>query len=82
MSMTKSPSKVRPPMILFLVIKFVLIWVPMSIIFAAVMIKAGASEWVGIPAGFLLAWWVKSKYEEILIEVVDYIREKYDQDPK
>ena len=81
--MSKSKSTVtRPPMFLFLIIKVTLVITPLAIIAGLVFSKLGFSDIAGLVIGAVIAWWVVAKYDEILIETVDYMREKYDQDPK
>lgn len=81
--MSKSKTTLdRPPMFLFLVIKVALIITPLAIIAGLVFSKLGFSDTIGLIMGALVAWWVIAKYDEILIETVDYMREKYDQDTK
>ena len=72
----------RPPMFLFLVIKVTMVITPLAIIAGLVFSKLGLSDTAGLIMGALVAWWVIAKYDEILIETVDYMREKYDQDPQ
>lgn len=80
MSTTNSTSNPRPPMFLFLAIKFALITMPLSILSALLFVKLGISDIISMILGGLAGWWIVGKYDEILIEVVDYMREKYDQD--
>lgn len=78
MSTTNTPSKPRPPMVLFLAIKFALITMPLSILSALLFVKLGISDIISMIMGGVVGWWIVGKYDEILIEVVDYMREKYD----
>ena len=81
MSDTKT-TITRPPMFLFLVIKVTLVITPLAIIAGLAFSRLGFSDTAGMIMGAVLSWWIISKYNEILIEIVDYMREKYDQDPE
>lgn len=71
-----TPTNSRPPMFLFLVIKFTLILAPLSVAISFLLSKSGMPQMESFLVGGILAWWVNSKYDEILIEIADYIREK------
>lgn len=73
-----NPSKEmqRPPMFLFLVIKIGLMFTSMAVVMGILLQSWGLPPWASFFISGGLAWYVSSKYDEILIEIADYLREK------
>lgn len=65
-------------MFLFLVFKVTLVLLPV-LVFSAYLQNLGIQDWLSSIISGLVGWWLLSKYDEILIDVVDYTREKDDQ---
>lgn len=69
-------SKPRPPMVLFLVVRYLMILFPLTASVGFLLNNAGFPIWACLLVGTMLSSWVVGKYEEILIEVKEYINTK------
>jgi len=79
---TTVPDPERPALLLWVVMKITIQVFPLAILLSVVGEKLGAPLWPSMIVATIMSWWINEKYEELHIEVTDYIREKYlDQDP-
>jgi hypothetical protein len=78
MSKTQPKTQTRPPMLLFLVFKITMVLLPVVIFSSYMSTIMGIENWISAILSAVVGWWLLSKYDEILIDVVDYTRAKDD----